>query len=131
MENVKENHEDFSEKQWDDKDEQLEEMLDDWYPEFEDDFSRKERSKIWSDALKYAVYRHGNDLENFWSDNGEELSELMKENIADVSEEAKEAIREIVPEIKEIMPELKEAGREILKELIEVGKELEKELEKE
>lgn len=131
MENVKENHDDFSENQWEAKDEQLEEMLDDWYPEFEDDLTRKERSKVWSKAMQYAVYRHGNDLENFWADNGEELSELMKEHISEVSEETRKAIQEIVPEIKEIMPELKEAGREILKELIEAGKELEKELEKE
>lgn len=130
MENVKENHDDFSDNDWESKDEQLEEMLDDWYPAFEEDLTRKERSRVWSKAMQYAVYRHGNDIENFWSDNGEELSELLREHASEISEETRRAIRDIVPEIKEIMPELKEAGREILKELIEAGKELEKELDK-
>ena len=130
MDNVKENHEDFNDTDWDRKDEQLEEMLDEWYPEFEEDFTRKERTRIWSDAMQYAIYRHGNELENFWSDNGEELSEMIRLHAKDISKETREALKEIVPEIKEVLPELKEAGREILKELIEAGKELEKELEK-
>ena len=122
MEEVEENHDDYSDDDWKEKNEKLEVMLDEWYPQYEEEMSSKELSTVWSKTVSYMMYQSGDQIADFWKENGENIREQMRKNADQLSDDAKELFQDA-------LPELRKAGRDLLDNLIEGAKELQKELE--
>ncbi|MEL6674202.1 MAG: DUF6565 domain-containing protein [Bacteroidota bacterium] len=122
IDDVKERHDSYTEADWESKDEQMQLYLEEYYPRFEEDLTRDEQVKIWSQAVSYELYRHGSDISVFWKENKNAISELIQENAEFVDEEGRQLM-------EEIMPDLKEAGKTILEEFIKGAEELKEALE--
>ena len=122
MEEVEENHDDYSDEEWKAKNEKLEVMLDEWYPQYEEEMTGKELTTVWTKTVSYMMYQSGDQVAEFWKENGDQIREQMRKNADQLSEDVKEAFQEA-------LPELRKAGRDLLDNIIEGAKELQKELE--
>lgn len=132
MEEVQEDHEDYSSKDWKKKNESLKTFLEDEYPQFEEDLTKKEKVRIWAQALTYQVYQHKEEVIEEIEKNEEVYVEMIEEHVEFVTEVNEEIIEDVLPELERILPELKEVGKSLIERLEEKGtfEKLEKSFEK-
>jgi hypothetical protein len=128
VENTIEKSEDWTEKQWKEKDEELEKLMDECYEKFKDELTKEERKKVFKESTRYVYHRQKDKLEEFFQviedlDLDEEAQRLIsladeeiKEIFNDVLKDDIEGfIDDAVGELEKLAKELKESWEEAKK----------------
>lgn len=121
MTTVKEEHKDFDESDWEKSDEEFRMLVEEYYPEFEEEMTEEEKVHFWTQAFTYQIYHHKDEVLDHLEKNKEVYTQMMEENaefIADISDEFAE---EILPELEKSLPELRRLSRDFVDRLEEKG----------
>ena len=121
MKEVRKEHADYTEEDWERKNEEFKSMLEDQYPAFEEHMTNEEKIRHWTQAFTYQVYQHKGHVIQELYENDEVYAEMIRENADIIAEMTDQIVQEVVPEIERIAPELKELGRSVLENLEEKG----------
>lgn len=90
VDNVGESYKDYDDKTWEKKDAQFSKYTDEWYLKFKDELNISEKITVKKLAVKYALYRGGEDLKGGLKEGiealkeiGEAFLEILEENDSD------------------------------------------------
>lgn len=122
----------YSDSEWEDRNAEMREFLGENYREFEEEFTEKEKARIWAQALVYYTCQYKEEVVDRIRNADEEELEQVREHIKLVSEASDEFLDELIPQLEKLGPELEEAGKELVQKLEDSGvlEELEKSLHK-
>lgn len=129
-EKVSENHEDYSKKTWEEKDEQMDQFVDQCYQKFEEKLSDEEKKDFWVKYFKYKYDRHGRSvLKAIEADMREfeiEIDEQIEDLFDNPEEDLKDIFREVYgDDIEKALDDFKRGIEDIsdkIKEWLEEGK---------
>ncbi|MEM7655104.1 MAG: DUF6565 domain-containing protein [Bacteroidota bacterium] len=121
MEEVQEEHKAYSSDDWEEKNEELKFLLEEEYPQFEEEFTDEEKVKIWSQTFTYEVMQHKEMVIEEITENQDMYIEMMKENAKFVETVGNELTNEFLPEIEKALPEFEKAARSFVKDLENSG----------
>ncbi|MFC0876590.1 DUF6565 domain-containing protein [Saccharicrinis sp. FJH2] len=79
VENVGESYKDYTDEVWEKKDKQFNKFTDEWYLTFKEELDVKEQITVKKLAIKYALYRNGNDLKGGLEEGLKALKEIGEE----------------------------------------------------
>ncbi|MFB6317014.1 DUF6565 domain-containing protein [Saccharicrinis sp. FJH54] len=79
VENVGNSYKDYTDETWEKKDKQFSKYTDEWYMKFKDELNVKEQITVKKLAIKYALYRNGEDLKGGLEEGIKALKELGEE----------------------------------------------------
>lgn len=103
IETVEKEHENYNEKDWKWTDKQFENFSEEWYDEFSNEMTLKEKLKVKMLILKYQAIRGEEELDagirKFLREDTKELKEEIEEYIENDAEEDLQKIREGMEEI--------------------------------
>lgn len=79
VDNVGESYKDYTDEMWEKKDRQFSKFTDEWYLKFKKELDVKEEITVKKLAIKYALYRSGDDLKGGLEEGIKALKELGEE----------------------------------------------------
>ncbi len=121
IEEVRKEHHTYDEKDWDQKNKELNQALQEEYPKFEDEMSLTEKVNVWGQVLSYHLMQSADRAAENWDAHEEEYLQLMEENAELIEETGKVFKDEILPELKKVLPKLEEIGKDFIQKLEDQG----------
>ncbi|MEZ4775699.1 MAG: hypothetical protein R3D00_21135 [Bacteroidia bacterium] len=121
MEDVKEDYTSYDKKDWKEKNEEFRILVEEQYPEFEEDMSREEKVKFWTQAFTYQVYQHKDRVFDELDKNKEVYSELMEKNAEFINTFSEDFTKDILPELEKTLPEFQKLGKDFLERMEDKG----------
>ena len=79
VDNVGESYKGYTDAMWEKKDKQFSKFTDEWYVKFKDELNVKEQITVKKLAIKYALYRNGEDLKGGLEEGIKALKEIGEE----------------------------------------------------
>lgn len=119
MEEVRKNHDHYTEEDWREADEKYDKFSGEWYDDWEDEMTLKEKMIVSGYDGEYYLYKG--------LDKGKEMMQKVfsEENIQEIKRQLKEFKEQNLDEgIKEIQKQAEEIGEEAVKQINEIFKEL-------
>ena len=129
IEEVSENHKEYSEKDWEKKDEKLNKYMDECYEKHEEDLTDKEKKEFWAKTVRYYIKKYGFNFQKFLDGEDNEITERFQEELNKLQDFSSEDFQEIFREV--FKDDLSDLIDNALEGLEDIGNQLKEELNKE
>ncbi|MEN8115623.1 MAG: DUF6565 domain-containing protein [Bacteroidota bacterium] len=115
---VENNHENYTQKDWEWADTQFEKYNSEWYLKFRDEFTLKDQIKIKGLIIEYHSYKNNEDVD-------EMLKELFKDDVENIREKVEEYIdNDMEEDLDKLIEGAAEIGDSAVKALEDIIEEL-------
>lgn len=112
VEDIRQDHDEFSEEEWERNDEKMEYFLEE-LSELEEELSTDEKLEIASETMTYYLYRFKDGAEEELDRIGEQDLEDLRLDLNRLMDAGLDAIEGILPEIERLGPELEDLGYQL------------------
>ncbi|MCB0844985.1 MAG: hypothetical protein KDE26_17155 [Bacteroidetes bacterium] len=121
MDEVAQNHQSFDHDEWNNANEEFKILVEEYYPEYEEEMTDEEKVRFWTQAFTFQVLQHKERVFEEFEENEEVYVQLMEENARFIDEISDQVIEDVLPELERVLPELNEIGKEFVQRLEEKG----------
>lgn len=121
MDEVEQQHLYFNDQDWEAHNQELNLLLNEYYPRFKDEMSVQEKVELWGDVVAYHLMQAGDRGEKHWLAHEEEYLQLLEENAYLLEDAGRIFEQEVLPELERTLPELERLGRDFLDRLEKQG----------
>jgi len=109
VDEVGKEHDNYSEKDWETKDEEFKQYVSEYYKEFEEDLTTEEKAELVKLAFKYNYYQYEKGVKD--------LEEIMEsEDMKELEKTIEVLAKEGVQVMEELEPEFRKFGKKFVRE---------------
>ncbi|RMG67079.1 MAG: hypothetical protein D6722_13855 [Bacteroidetes bacterium] len=111
----------YDEKEWADKNDQLQTILKEDYPRCKDDMSPEEKAHLWSQVVSFHVIQYQERAFQALEENQDVYEQMLAENEEFITRLSEEFTQNILPELERSLPEFERLSQDLIQRLEDSG----------